>query len=420
MRGLGNLSYHQPPTDAMTMQATTGTTLVPATGLVVDNSGAAPGTPPLFCLFTEDWITMQTFIVQALQLPISTGNFQAKYGTFADEADIEGCVAAMQAVQNLSADFGDPTALIKEIATNPSILQGDTAPPQLYTHIVWFATKLYQTATTFNQTLGQFMTLLNSVPADQRQQLVTEILTGPGGLQSSAVAMGKLANDLNQALAQFNLKLAPSTTTMATYSGNATKFYTDVTNDINADISDVATYQHEADVDYKLWRDLTISATTVSIGLVILTLGMAWPLAAVAAGVLGSQAAKARSAYNAALDQVNNANADEQKKIALKTDLDAFNKQMLPVNQAAQNFSDTLAKIEGVWLQIGVDLGYIATTFTPDKVNNLPAWQEAMQLDDATQDWQTIATAASDYTQNSLVSYHILNFGDALPPDPSN
>lgn len=393
---------------------------MPTAGLVVNNPGAAPGVPPLFCLFTEDWITMQTFIVQALQLPISTGNFQAKYGTFADEADIEGCVAAMQAVQNLSVDFGDPTALIKELATNPAILQSDTAPTQLYTHIVWFATKLYQTATTFNQTLGQFMTLLNSVPADQRQQLVTEILTGDGGLQSSAVAMGKLANDLNQALAQFNLKLTPSTNTMATYSGNATKFYTDVQNAITTDMSDVTTYQHEADLDYKLWRDLTISAVSVSVGLVVLTGGLAWPLAAVAAGVLGSQAAKARSAYDAAMDQVHGAEEDEQKKITLKHDLDAFNTQMVPVNKAAQNFADMLAKVEGVWLQIGVDLGYIATTFTPDKINNLPAWKEATQLDDATQDWHTIAVAASTYTENSLVTYHILTFGAALPPDPSN
>jgi len=402
----------------MPAQDTNQTTLVPTPGLATASS--ATGTPPLFCLFTEDWITMQTFIVQALQLPIAIGDFEAKYGTFADESDVEGCVAAMKAVQNLSVDFGDPTALIKQLAADPTILQADTAPTQLYTHIVWFATKLYQTAITFNQTLGQFMTLLNSTPPDQRQALVTEILTGDGGLQSSAVTMGQLCNDLNQAMAQFNLKLTPATDTMATYSGNATKFYTDVTNDITIDLGDVHTFQDEADAAYKLWRDLTISAVTVSVGLVVLTAGIAWPLAAVAAGVLGSQAAKARAAYDKAMDQVHTAEADEQKKIALQSDLNAFNKQMTPVNTAAQNFSDTLAKVEGVWVNIGSDLAFIVKNFTPDQFNNLPVWKEAMKLDDATQDWQTIAAAASNYTENSLVAYHLINFGGDLPPDPSN
>lgn len=401
----------------MTTQQSVATTLVPAAGLVTPNPSTAGG-PPLFCLFTEDWITLQTFIVQALQLPIAIGDFESKYGKFSDEADIEGCVAAMNTVNGLSADFGDPTALVKELATNPAILQTDTAPTQLYTHIVWFATKLNQTATTFNQTLGQFMALLNSTPADQRQALITEILTGDGGLQSSALTMKGLANDLSQAMAQFNLKLTPATDEMSTYSGESTKFYNDVVADITTDISDVTTYQSEADEDYKLWRDLTISAVTVSIGLIVLTGGMAWPLAAVAAGVLGSQAKKARDAYDKAVAQVNAAEADEAKKIQLKMDLTAFNKQMTPVNTAAQNFQTELAKVEGVWLNISNDLAFIAQNFTPGQFDNLPVWKDAMKLDDATQDWQTIADKSDEYTANSLVTYHIQDFGATLPPDP--
>jgi len=401
----------------MATPTTGASTLVPESGLVVSNPSTAGG-PPLFCLFTQDWLTLQTFIIQALQLPIATGDFETKYGKFADEADVEGCVAAMKQVQNLSADFGDPLALVKELATNPAILQTDTPPTQLYLHIVWFATKLYQTATTFNQTLGQFMTLLNATPADQRQALVTEILTGDGGLQSSAVSMGKLANDLNQSMAQFNLKLTPATNTMSNYSSNSAKFYQDVLADIKQDMTDVDTFQKEADDAYKLWRDLTISAVSVSVGLMIVSFGMAWPLAATAAGVLGSQAKKARDAYDAALAQVQGAEADEQKKINLKTDLGAFNLQMAPVNTAAQNFADTLAKVEGVWLTIANDLAYIAQNFTPDQFNNLPVWKEAMKLDDATQDWQTIAAKADEYTANSLVTYKILDFASSLPPVP--
>jgi hypothetical protein len=402
------------------MSTTTSTTdtLVPASGLVVQNPGPDGGTP-LFCLFTQDWITLQTFIVQALQLPIALGQFEDKYGSFSDESAIKDCIAAMANVQGLSNDFGDPTALVKEIASNPAVLQGDTAPDQLYLHIVWFATKLYQTATTFNQTLGQFMELLNATPADQRMALVTEILTGDGGLQSSAVSMGTLANALNQKMANFNLKLAPSVDEMSDYTSKSSKFYQDVEAAITQDTTDIDTFQKEADDTYKLWRDLTISATTVSIGLMVVTGGMAWPLSAVAAGVLGSQAKKARDAYDAAVEHVNAARADEQKKIRLKADLNGFNVQMAPVTQAAQNFQTTLAKVEGVWLTIANDLAYIAKTFTPDQFENLPVWKEASKLDLATQDWKIIAQKADEYTANSLVTYHIQDFTAPLPPDPS-
>lgn len=414
------VSSQSTSTQSSSIQSSTSpATLVPTPGLVVSNPSPQGG-QPLFCLFTEDWITLQTFIVQALQLPITVGDFEAKYGTFTDEQQIENCVAAMQNVQKLTSDFGDPTALVKQLASDPTILQSSTAPTQLYTHIVWFATQLYQAATTFDQTLGQFMTVLNSTPADQRQQVVTEILTGPGGLQSTALNMKQLANDLSSAMATFNTNLTPAVTEFSNYSGQSTQFYNDVLAAIKADDSDVTTFQNEANAAYTLWRDLTISAVTVSIGLMILTAGLAWPLAATAAGVLGSQAQKARDAYNAAVQQVQAAQADDQKKIQLKMDLNTFNIQMGPVNNAAQNFANTLSKVEGVWLNIANNIAYIATHFTPDQLQDLAVFQQAMQLDDATQDWKTIAKKADEYTANSLVSYQIQNFGATLPPNPSN
>jgi hypothetical protein len=400
----------------MTTMPTVTKTFVPPTGLVVENPSSASA-PPLFCLFTQDWITLQTFIAQAMQLPITLGDFQSKYGSFADQDAVENCVAAMKGVQDLSKSFGDPTALIKELASNPAILQTDTAPTQLYVHIVWFATKLYQTATTFNQTLGQLMTILNSVPRAQLPETLASILTGPGGLQSSAASMVTLANNLIQDLAQFNQSLTPATTTMANYTANSSKFYQDVVADVGQDSQDVQTFQDQADSAYKLWRDLTISAVTTSVGLVVLTGGMAWPVSAVLAGVLGDQAQKARDAYDTACAKRDAASEDEQKKMALQVDLGAFNHQMTPVNTAAANFLQALEKVVGVWTNIGSDLDYIAKNFTPDQFDNLPAWRDAMLLDDATQDWQAIASKANEYTANSLVTYNVSSFGVALPPD---
>lgn len=402
----------------MTTMPSVAKTLIPAPGLVVENP-AGGSAPPLFCLFTQDWITLQTFIAQTLQLPITTGDFEAKYGQFADEQEVKNCVIAMQGVQALSTDFGDPMALLNQLATNPAVLQTDVAPTQLYLHIVWFATKLYQTATTFNQTLGQLMTILNSVPPAQLPQTLSAILTGPGGLQSSAAEMVVLANALIKDLAQFNLKLKPKTDVLSDYTAKSSTFYQDVVNAVGQDAKDVTTYQDEADAAFKLWRDLTISAVTTSVGLVVLTGGMALPVAAVAAGVLGDQAKKARDAYDDACHKRDAAAADKQKKMALQNDLGAFNRQMGPVNIAADNFLNSLQRVAGVWTNIGSDLDYIARNFTVDKFDGLPAWRDAMMLDSATQDWQTIAAKANEYTANSLVTFKVSQFGDSLPAAPA-
>jgi hypothetical protein len=398
----------------MTTMPTVPATLVPPSGLVVKNP-AGDAAPTLFCMFSQDWITLQTFIAQASRLPINQGDFSAKYANFADMQSVQDCVAAMKKVQDLSNLFGDPAALVEQLASNPAILQSATAPDQLYVHIVWFATKLYQTATNFNQTLGQLMTILNAVPADQLPATLKSILTGPGGLQSSAASMVTLANALIAKLAKFNLALTPATTVMAHYTSNSSTFYQHVVADVGQDAADVATFQHEADAAYKLWRDLTISAVTTSVGVMVLTGGLAWPASAVLAGVLGDQAKKARDAYDTACTQRDNAAADKQKKIDLQNDLGAFNTQMTPTNEAAANFLKALQQVTGVWTNIGSDLDYIAQNFTPDKFDNLPAWRDAMMLDRATQDWQVIAGKASDYTVNSLVTFKLANFGDPVP-----
>ncbi len=360
---------------------------------------------------------MQTFIAQALQLPITSGDFEDQYGTFTDEDSVKSCVAAMKAVQDLSTTFGDPMALVQQLAQDPTILQADTAPAQLYVHIVWFAGQLYQTATTFNQTLSELMTVLNSVPPDQLPATLKDILTGPQGLQSSAATMVALANDLVTQLAAFIVKLTPATTTMSDFTTSSSKFYQDAVAAVGVDAQDVITFQKTASDAYTLWRDLTISAVTTSVGTLVLSGGLAWPVSAVLAGVLGSKAKDARDAYDNACAALAAAKVDEAKKMSLQNDLGAFDLQMSSVDQSAKSFMEDLKKVAGIWTNIGTSLDFIVKGFTPDKFDKLPAWKDAMLLDQATKDWQTIATAASAYTANSLVTFNISKFGAALSTD---
>lgn len=407
------------PTQTATLQPPAGLVIAnPQAGLIQANAQTDPP-PPLFCLFTDDWLRLQTFIVQTLQLPITTGDFEAKYGTFTDEAQVTNVVSAMQAIQGLSTSFGDPTALVAQLASDPTILQGDTPPAALYTHIVWYATKLNQAANTFNQTLGAFMEMLNPANCGDPASCLSvlqQLLTGQGGLQSTAQDQVTKANALVQALSTFNGQLKPSIDTMDAFTAQSSTFYQDVQTAITTDISDVAAYQQAADDAYNSWRSFTIAAVTTSVGLLIVTGGMAFPVSAVLGGVLGSEAQKARDAYNAALAQVAAAEAEEQKKILLKGDLDAFDKQMSPTDQAADNFLKTLQQVLGIWSGISNNLAFISQTFTVANLQNLSSAMEALKLHEATTDWQNIAAASQAYTQNSLVSYHIQPFGAPLPP----
>lgn len=388
-------------------------TLVPPTGLVTKDPNNSDKT--LFCLFSQNWLTMQSLITQLLALPITEGDFVSKYGEFADKAEIDKVVAAMKTISDLSEQFGDPTKLIAQLADDPTILQSDTAPTQIYTHIVWFATKLYHAATTYNQTLEAFITLLQN--SKDPEKTLQELLVGPSGLQSVAESMLTLANNLVQALAKFNTDLNPAVTNMTTYTAKDSDFLQEVNQDIEAEKQAIDTYQQAADDAFKAWKDYTIAATTSSIGVLVLSCGFAWPVSAVLGGVLGDKAKKARDAYNDAREHVREAKAEKQQKVLLYHDLSALNTQMEPATTASQEFQKTLQQVAGVWSGISNSIAHIANNFKPSDFDDLSTLMQALKLDQATKDWQEIAAASKDYTENSLVSFTLSTFGDPLPDE---
>lgn len=402
------------------------TTAPPVTGTLQPPPGALAATdktPPLFCMFTEDWLTLQTYIASTLKLPITHSGFVDLYGTFTDEGEIDAVVAAMTAVQGLATTFGDPTALMKELASDPSILEATTAPTQLYTNIVWTAYQIYDAATTFTQTLGQFITLLNPANCGSPQQCgaaMVEILTGPGGLQSTAKSAETTLNALIEELASFAGEMKAPNDTMQTYTTNSGQFYKDAVTAGGQDASDVISFGEDADNAYTAWRDYTIEAVTVSVGLIVVSGGLFLPGAAIAAGVLGHNAVEARESYNTYCQERADSAADEQKKQQLVSDLGTLNTSVVLVNTAATNFITTLTQVAAAWAQIGQDLAYIVTTYTPEQLSDYSWLNQALKCDLATQDWQVIATAASAYTANSLVPFDMsVPFGTPVPTPTS-
>ena len=394
----------------------TGTLQPPAGAMVAANTD-----PPLFCMFTEDWLELQTYIVRALQLPITGPDFVSKYGTFTDQDEVTAVVAAMQAVQGLSTAFGDPTQLFNELQNNPAILEGTTAPTELYPHIVWTAYQIYNAATTFNQTLGQFMTLLNPANCGSPTQcaaVLTEVLTGAGGLQSTAVSATQTVNGLISHLSAFNQQMAGPNKTIQQYTANSSTFYTDAVNAAGQDAKDVISFQEDADAAYSAWKSYTIAAVTVSVGLIVISGGLLWPAAAVAAGVLGHDAVEARDNYNKYCAERDQSAADELKKQQLITDLGGLDSAVTNVSTAAANFVGTLAQVAAAWVTIGQDLAYIVNNYTPEQLANYTWVNQALKCEQATQDWATIGAAAQAFTIQSLVPFKSQVFGTPIPTTP--
>lgn len=391
----------------------TGTFLPPPNVLVAANSN-----PPLFPMFTDDWLQLQAYIAQTLQLPITSGDFTTKYGTFSDEAEVESVVAAMQAVQGLSTQFGDPTKLFADLGSDPAILEATTPPADLYTNIVWTAYQIYNAASTFTDTFQQFRDLLNPATCGtptQCGQTLVEILTGEGGLQSTAVTTVATCNQLISAMSNFNTSMATPNATIQTYTSSSSQFYKDAVSAAGQDASDVVTFQQDADAAYTQWKDYTIAAVTVSVGLVIISGGMLWPAAAVAAGVLGHDAVEARDKYNEYCAERDAAAADEKLKQQLVVDLGGLNSAVKNVSNAAASFLTTLSQVAAAWTTIGQDLAHIVHTYTPEQLAKYSWVNQALHCEDAVKEWQTIATAAQAFTQNSLVPFSTHTFGDPLP-----
>jgi len=390
-------------------------TLRPPAGLVTPNPS---GNGNVFCLFTGDWLSLQSFVVKALALPLSTGDFTGMYGAFADMGEVESVLSAMRQVTQLASRFGDPMTLIKEISTNPAYTQGTTPPEDIYGHIVWFASRLYQTAMSFQGTLGSFMELLNPANGtpEERAANLKMVLTGDGGLQSTAVDMQAQTNVLLKKLTQFDVDLEPANRTLQSYMSNSAKFYQDAVAAKEDDERQVVTLQSEANDAYKKWQNLTIMATTMSVGLMVVTAGLSLPVS-IGLGVgLGVEAQKALDDYNRYMKEMGEKQEDDQKKIRLIADLQGFNSAIDDVAGASKEFITRLQTVESIWLSIGNNLGYIATTFTVENLSSYPWINEAMQLNTATKDWQAIRDAVEVFTQQSLVTFDkSVEWGKPIP-----
>jgi hypothetical protein len=412
----------------MSVNAVIPDSIAPAPGMV-GPANPNSGQPSQFALFSDSWLEMQAYVGAAMELPMSKGSFEEKYGAATGSDTVLGCIEAMQGVQKASTDFGNPKTLRAALMADPNLLATATPPTEIYTHTVWLGQRVHETAGKIVSGYESVLQELTGLPAKEQVANLKAYLfdetIGPVPLSKQMSAdVGMLIKKLGafeQTMNAYNEKLQA-------FTSGSSKMIADVNSAIGGLVQQIADLEQSRDAAYKAWKDFTIAAVTCSVGCMLIG-GLLAPFtgglsllvggaAAIATGVgLGVKAAENRAKYNGYCDMISTQSAVLVKKQRLRSDLGDFNTQMMRVGPAMGQFLNKLQTIEGVWVQMNNDMLAIGNSITESNVGTLPFLVKA-KSNLAVGAWQSIDASASQFTVASLVDYTSVAFGDKMPESP--
>ncbi|MBO3698076.1 hypothetical protein [Roseivirga sp. E12] len=357
-----------------------------------------------FILFGIDWLKLQSFITTCLQMPITKDDFTARYGSFSDESLIDDCIAAMKQIQALGTEMGSPTTLRHNIEKNPNYLSGDTPPKSVFAHCAWMAGRLSMHATTYNGNLGALKNFITNSPKENKKVLA-DIMSPTGGLQATAKRALSEIVALQNALSTFEANFVAAQKGIKKYVDSESKVIAAAKAAENVDTTTIASLQGKATAAHKAWENYTIGATTSSIGIAVISLGLLAPLGAVAGGVLGHLAVEELDAYNGFMKKIGNEQKALSQKTRLVLDLTSFDSMLSEVSSQLSKFKTDLYTIQGVWLSQNTQITAI-TKLPFSKIGSYSEIVQAIHLTVALKEWNAIATNTSEFITDSLVSYN--------------
>ena len=101
--------------------------IAPAPGLTTP-ADSRSGQKTQFALFSDSWIELQGYVGAAIDLPITKGGFEEKYGTIGSSKTILDSIDAMKGVQAAATEFGNPKTLRASVFKDPTLLAAKEAP----------------------------------------------------------------------------------------------------------------------------------------------------------------------------------------------------------------------------------------------------------------------------------------------------
>jgi hypothetical protein len=384
------------------------------------------GKPSQFALFSDNWLELQGYVGAALELPITKGNFEEKYGSLGSSKTFTDCIDAMRGVREASTEFGDPKGLRAALIKNPNILALKEPPKEIYTHTVWLGQRVHETA---GKIVSGYQGVLDALPGLPAREQVENLKAYLFDQTLGPIPLSKQMSDevgvLIKKLGTFEQKMNEYNAKMQAFTRDSSAMVQEVSRAIGGLEQKIKDLEKSRDEAYKAWKDFTIAAVTATVGCALIgallapfTFGISALVggaAAIATAVgLGIKAAQNRAAYNQYCQDLAVAQEDLRKKQRLRNDLGDFNLQMGRVGPAMAAFLKSLQEVQGVWVQMNSDMVGISRDITESNVGSMP-FLVKQKADYAINQWKSIDASAKQFTIESLVDYTSIAFGNAMP-----
>lgn len=343
---------------------------------------------PNFALSTTEWLAIQTYVNDALALPITIDDLKKSLGTGApsDMSDFNQLVAAYVNVHNHVTTWQNDT-FPASVSLASDIYNYALQAPTYYNPILPLAQKL--TANPDDQQSKDALAAILGVLSQKATQYH----------DNAASVAAKIQTFAEQTLADKTVLSGPEGKT------GLQKYYNDKYGAASADV--VALNEEvkaqkiildAANAEYN--HDVVVAATTP-------TYVWVWPAgtiaAAVVAGVYGKRAVDALDRAHAAQQKINDLNvqlaSDAILLLAINSVESGITNILNPLNAALP----IIQKIQGVWKAIADDLNNIIVTINTNIKEALPIIMN-LGVETAITEWTAVGQKADAYRLNAYIT----------------
>lgn len=345
------------------------------------------GGPP-FSLAKGEWLTIQTYVNDALALPITMDEFRNSLGPGApsDLSDFNQIVTAYQALYGHCQTW-QKTTFPSSVALADAVYDyGANKAPVYYPAI-----------------LKEANILIGDPGNEGAKQALAAMI---GVLEKAATSYATQASTVATAIQQFATDTQADKTTLIGPKGGGglQKYYNDEygtkSADVQAKLDDIKAQQIVLKAAMKEYtHDVTVAATSATYAWIPI---VGWIAGAIVAGIYGHKAVEALDEANDARDQIAHDNEVVQADFNLMAAINTTELGLSTIVDALSTALPVIQKLEGVWGAMAGDLGAIGTLIETD-IAQVPPIIMSLGVDEAVLAWSNVAQAANAYRVNAYV-----------------
>jgi hypothetical protein len=352
---------------------------------------ATPGTPggPAFTLSRTEWLAVQTYVIDALSLPITMDQFKNSLGPGApsDLSDFTQLVSAYATINGHCTTWQQTTFPTTVSLASDIYEYGVNKVPVYYPAILKEAQILSDDP--------------NNADAAKALAAILDNLQGTAsGYQTKATAAYNAVKTFaDQSLADQGTLIGPQGET------GLKKYYADKYGATSKDVQQLtlslAAEKLALAGDQEEYRqDVIIAATTP-------TYAWVFPLgtiaAAIVAGIYGHKAVEALDRAKDDQDQIDRLNAELAADANLINAINLATDGITGISGALKAALPVIQKIEGVWKGLSDDIASIVSLINTD-IRQVPPIIMNLGVSEATTAWYNVGQAAYQYRLNAFVT----------------